>query len=233
VSRLAREDGVSPVVSDYLEAILILRAEGEDAFGATLADMFSVSRANASATVQRLARDGLVAVTGRHIALTEAGRRSAEARMGRHRLSERFLVDVLGMDWATVHAEARSFERGLTDLLEERIDRQLGYPVVCPHGNPIPRADLDVAGYLRSRQAIRLSQAPLHASLLVLAISELIESQVEVLRACAEHGLRPDAPISVEEHAPGATDLTVRGPLGMLTLATTSAERIWVIHNQE
>ena len=129
------------VADQYLEAIYTLRREGEDAFAVTLADLFSVSRANAGATLGRLTRDGLVHTDGRRILLTDDGRLRAEAGLRRHLLTECFLLDVLGMDWAVVHGQARSFESGLTTLLEERIDQRLDYPGACPHGTLIPRPD--------------------------------------------------------------------------------------------
>jgi DtxR family transcriptional regulator, Mn-dependent transcriptional regulator len=182
---------VLSVADHYLEAIYTLRREGEDAFAVTLADLFSVSRANAGATLGRLTRDGLVRTDGRHILLTAEGRLRAEAGLRRHLITECFLLDVLGMDWAVVHTQARSFESGLTTLLEERIDQRLEYPRVCPHGTPIPRPEQAE----RTESATSLAGAPIDMPLSVAWISELVEYSPKLLRFCAEHGVRPGTPV--------------------------------------
>ena len=156
------------VADQYLEAIYTLRREGDDAFAVTLAELFSVSRANAGATLGRLTRDGLVRTDGRQILLTDDGRLRAEAGLRRHLLTECFLLDVLGMDWAVVHAQARSFESGLTPLLEERIDQRLDHPRACPHGTLIPRPDQHES----TSSAISLSKAPADTPLTVAWASQ-------------------------------------------------------------
>jgi DtxR family Mn-dependent transcriptional regulator len=215
-------------VLEYLQLIYALRAEGADAYAVTLADRFGVSRANASATVQRMVRDGLVHVEGRQIELTEQGRASAEAGLRRHRLTERFLVDVLGIEWATVDAQARRFERGLTPLLEERMDQRLGYPRTCPHGSPIPRADLNAATYLRDRGAVLLAEAPLDRPLLLLLISEAAEDRPEALRACLMQRLLPGARILVGARAADGS-LTLQHSDGSTTIDASLAACIWVV----
>ena len=139
------------VVGEYLEAIYSLHAEGADAYAVTLAELFGVSRANASATVDRLARDGLVLKDGRQVLLTSTGRERAELGLRRHRVTERFLTDVLGIDWATVHEQARRFEVGLI-AAPGRADRSASRLAAhLPARQSVPRADLD---------ACRVSQGP-------------------------------------------------------------------------
>jgi DtxR family Mn-dependent transcriptional regulator len=223
---------VHSVADEYLEAVYTLHSEGDDAFAVTLADLFGVSRANASATVGRLARDGLVHANGRQITLTETGVARAKASILRHRVTECFLVEVLGMEWATVHAQARSFERGISPLLEERIDQHVGSPRTCPHGNPIPRPDLNAATYLQDRGAVRLADAPLGAAV-VLTISELVEDRADLLRFCAGHGLRPGARITAAEQPSGAGGTPVAVGGRRITVEAQLAARIWVVPNGE
>lgn len=225
--RSEEHEAPSPVALEYLELIYALHAEGADAYAVTLAERFGVSRANASATVQRMVRDRLVRVEGRQILLTDQGRVDAEAGLRRHRVAERFLADVLGMDWAIVPEQARHFERGLTPLLEERMDQRLGRPRTCPHGNPVPRADLDVAAYLRERGAMRLSEAPPGPPLTILAISEPAERDQVSLRACQHLGLVPEARLTIE---PRAVDdpVVFRGAGGARTIDPALAASIWV-----
>jgi DtxR family Mn-dependent transcriptional regulator len=222
---------VHSVASEYLEAIYTLHAEGDDAFAVTLAELFAVSRANASATVGRLGRDGLVETRGRQILLTEAGTARAEAAILRHRLTECFLMEVLGMDWEVVHEQARSFERGITAFLEERIDHYSGMPRTCPHGNPIPRPDLNAATYLRDRGAARLGAFPAGAPATILAISELVEGRADALCFCAAQGLRPGAHIDRVEQEGGGTAVVMEGR--RVIVEAVLANHIWAVPSDE
>jgi DtxR family transcriptional regulator, iron-dependent repressor len=213
---------VPSVADQYLEAIFILRCEGEDAFAVTLADLFSVSRANAGATLGRLSRDGLVHTDGRQILLTAAGRLRAEAGLRRHLLTECFLLDILGMDWAVVHTQARSFESGLTILLEERIDLRLGYPRACPHGTVIPRPEQGDS----DTSAISLSTAPSDTSLSVAWISELVEYSPTLLRFCVDHGIRPGTTLRTARGAGPVLSVVIDKET--LEVEPAVATRIWV-----
>jgi len=224
---------VTSVVSVYLERIYTLHAEGEDAYAVTLAEQFGVSRANASATVGRLGRDGLVSVDGRRIALTEQGTLDAEAGLRRHRVTERFLVDVLGMDWATVHDQARSFERGLTPLLEARMDERAGLPRTCPHGNPVPRPDLDASTYLRDRGALQLATAPTHTPLTILLVSELLEAWPEYLRLCQQRDWLPGAAVTLRPDPAGGTSPGLERDGAIYPVDQTLAARIWVVRPED
>ncbi len=181
------------VVGDYLEAIYSLQAEGHDVHAVTLAGLFAVSRAAAGATLTRLERDGLVTHVHRTVSLTAAGRGRAEEGVRRHCLTERFLVDVLGVDWTDVHDHARQFERGLTPLVEEHIDLRLSRPSVCPHGNPIPRPGFDASAYFHDQHAFALASAPVSVKLRVVALSEMAEHRAEWMRIYGALGLRPSA----------------------------------------
>ena len=126
-------------VDDYLQAIYSLDGEGETVFSARLARRMSVTPPTAWATVRRMARDGLVSLDGKKvITLTKKGHELAEDITRRHRLAERFLVDVMGLGWAEAHEEAHTFEHAITPRLEKRIFELAGNPKTCPHGSPIP-----------------------------------------------------------------------------------------------
>ena len=226
---------MTSVVSVYLERIYTLHAEGEDAYAVTLAEQFGVSRANASATVGRLGRDGLVQVDGRRIALTAQGTLEAEAGLRRHRVTERFLVDVLGMEWATVHDQARSFERGLTPLLEARMDERAGLPRTCPHGNPVPRPDLDASTYLRDRNALQLAAAPTNTPLTILLVSELLEAWPEYLRLCQQRGWLPGAAVTVRPDPANTPDAPCILECGGTAhpVDQTLAARLWLVRPED
>src|SRR5437763_1356167 len=174
---------VSAVVSEYLQTIYNLEMEGEPAHGAALARHMGVSRANVSATLQRMKDAGLVDGAGRgDIVLSEEGRHQAELALRKHRLAERYLVEALGLDWITAHEEAHHFELGMTPIVEEAILKQLGHPTTCPHGNPIPGQVPDAASYLREQGGVRLSEAPVGKPLEVICVSEVVEDETALLR---------------------------------------------------
>ena len=122
---------------EYCEAIFEMREDDMDVIQARIAERLGVSRPAVSEMIRRLAGDGLVKLDG-GIYLTEAGSRLAERVVRRHRLAERFLTDVLGLNWAEAHTEAGRWEHVLNDRVEAAINRLLDNPTTCPHGNPIP-----------------------------------------------------------------------------------------------
>src|SRR5579872_7381908 len=129
----------SEVVSRYLEAIYYMWAEKEPLRSARLADWLSVSRPTVTVALRRMARDGLVRMSGhKEVELTDRGRLQAESIVRRHRIMERWLTDGLGLDWVTADAEAARLEHAVSSVVEERLYEVLGRPATCPHGNPIP-----------------------------------------------------------------------------------------------
>jgi DtxR family Mn-dependent transcriptional regulator len=132
----------------YLRTIYELEEEGVVPLRARIAERLTQSGPTVSQTVARMERDGLVVVAGdRHLELTDAGRTRAVAVMRKHRLAERLLTDVIGLEWEHVHAEACRWEHVMSDAVERKLIRLLGNPTVSPYGNPIPGLDqLDQLG---------------------------------------------------------------------------------------
>lgn len=123
----------------YLRTILELEEEGIVPLRARIAEHLGHSGPTVSQTVARMERDGLVHVEGdRHLALSTVGREKATAVMRKHRIAERLLSDVIGLDWALVHDEACRWEHVMSDAAEMRIIKLLGTPSDSPYGNPIP-----------------------------------------------------------------------------------------------
>ncbi len=123
----------------YLRTIYDLEEEGVTPLRARIAERLEQSGPTVSQTVARMERDGLLLVAGdRHLELTEKGRSMAVAVMRKHRLAERLLVDVIGLDWQNVHAEACRWEHVMSDAVELRLLQLLGNPTESPYGNPIP-----------------------------------------------------------------------------------------------
>jgi DtxR family transcriptional regulator, Mn-dependent transcriptional regulator len=138
---------LTDAIQDYLKEIYKLGSEGDDASVSALARRQGVSAASASAMVKKLAALDLA----EHqpygaIALTPAGERVALEVIRHHRLLELYLAETLGVDVEDVHDEADRLEHVISEELESRIDRALGFPTHDPHGDPIPNADLEWPG---------------------------------------------------------------------------------------
>jgi DtxR family Mn-dependent transcriptional regulator len=126
----------------YLRTIYELEEEGVVPLRARIAERLGQSGPTVSQTVARMERDGLVVVAGdRHLELTDAGRSRAVAVMRKHRLAERLLIDVIGLEWEFVHAEACRWEHVMSEAVERKLVQLLDNPTISPYGNPIPGLD--------------------------------------------------------------------------------------------
>jgi DtxR family transcriptional regulator, iron-dependent repressor len=129
-----------PAFEEYCECIFELKEDDVDVIQARIADRLQVSRPAVSEMMRRLEHEGLISTDG-GIKLTDAGLALAERVVRRHRLAERFLTDVLQLSWAEAHHEAGKWEHVMSSSVEAALDRLLGSPTTCPHGNPIPGSD--------------------------------------------------------------------------------------------
>ena len=126
-----------PAFEEYCECIYELAEDDVDVIQARIADRLQVSRPAVSEMMRRLETEGLI-TTDSGIRLTRAGIELAERVVRRHRLAERFLTDLLGLPWAEAHHEAGKWEHVMSEHVEAAMNRVLGNPTTCPHGNPIP-----------------------------------------------------------------------------------------------
>ncbi len=123
----------------YLRTIFELEEEGIVPLRARIAERLHQSGPTVSQTVARMERDGLLTVEGdRHLEFTDQGRSLATRVMRKHRLAERLLIDVIGLEWEDVHAEACRWEHVMSETVERRLLEILDHPTVSPYGNPIP-----------------------------------------------------------------------------------------------
>ncbi|HEV7565075.1 MAG: DtxR family transcriptional regulator, Mn-dependent transcriptional regulator [Microbacteriaceae bacterium] len=126
----------------YLRTILELEEENIVPLRARISERLGHSGPTVSQTVGRMERDGLVVVSGdRHLELTYDGRRKAVHVMRKHRLAERLLSDVIGLEWEYVHEEACRWEHVMSEQVERKLLEMLGHPTESPYGNPIPGLD--------------------------------------------------------------------------------------------
>ena len=126
----------------YLRTILELEEENIIPLRARISERLGHSGPTVSQTIGRMERDGLVVVSDdRRLELTDSGRQKAVDVMRKHRLAERLLSDVIGLDWAYVHEEACRWEHVMSEQVERRLIELLGHPTESPYGNPIPGLD--------------------------------------------------------------------------------------------
>ena len=123
----------------YLKAIVELEEENVVPLRARISERLGHSGPTVSQTVARMERDGLVVVSGdRHLELTDVGRYKAVTVMRKHRLAERLLSDVIGLELEYVHDEACRWEHVMSEQVERKLLEMLGHPTESPYGNPIP-----------------------------------------------------------------------------------------------
>jgi len=186
------EEPLSPTVEEYLETIYNMNMEDEVVIGARLAEKFRVAPPTVTEMLKRLVRDGYIEMDNkRQVTLTETGNQAAEAVLRRHRLTERFLVDMLGMQWHQVHEEACRLEHFISGAVEARVISSLNNPTTCPHGNPIPGSVPNARNYLKDHQAVRLSSVAVDAKVTIFCISEVVEDEEALILYLHEKGLTP------------------------------------------
>jgi DtxR family Mn-dependent transcriptional regulator len=211
-------------VEDYLQTIYSLETEGEKVISARLARWRRVTPPTAWATIHRMEKNGLVRIAeDKTIHLTKQGRDAAEKVARRHRLSERFLNEVLGLGWAQAHEQAHLFEHGVTPVIEERIFEILGRPTTCPHGSPIPGtgAKLDPSW-------VAMDSLASGGRATIKFISEELEEDNELMEYLDHHSLRPGTDIEITEKVASTGVLSLRANGEIVSLSLPVASRIRV-----
>ncbi len=186
----------------YLRTVYELVEEGIVPLRARIAERLHQSGPTVSQTVARMERDGLLTVEGdRHLELTDDGRRLATRVMRKHRLAERLLTDVIGLDWELVHEEACRWEHVISETVERRLVELLDHPTESPYGNPIP--GLDELGESELGEEFMAGVEPLskaatgsEAVVLVRRISEEMQKDEALMSALRRVGAMPDKTIT-------------------------------------
>ncbi|NEN80309.1 iron dependent repressor, metal binding and dimerization domain protein [Nocardioides zeae] len=187
----------------YLRTIYELVEEGIVPLRARIAERLHQSGPTVSQTVARMERDGLLTVEGdRHLELTDEGRRLAVRVMRKHRLAERLLTDVIGLDWELVHAEACRWEHVISETVERRLLELLGNPTESPYGNPIP--GLDELGqdelpenFMDGVESLQSVAGADESRVHVRRISEEMQKDEVLMSALRRVGALPDKTVTV------------------------------------
>jgi DtxR family transcriptional regulator, Mn-dependent transcriptional regulator len=210
----------------YLKVVFELEEQRQPALRARLAERLDQAMPSVSQTVSRLERDGLLRLGDERIVeLTDEGRRIAIAVMRKHRVAERFLYDVLGLDWADCHEEACRWEHVLGDAAEEKLAALLTNLEVDPYGNPIPgleRIGRQSSAFVPGRP---ITDAPSGLEGTVASLGEGIQADEGLLRAFHESGITPGATVSV---TPDGSNFVVVGATGSVNLDPHLAAQFFV-----
>jgi DtxR family transcriptional regulator, iron-dependent repressor len=207
---------------EYLETILEIEEEGVPPIRARLVERLGISAPAGSETVNRLVEQGYAQLLDdRSLRLTPKGRALAVSIVRRHRLAERLLTDVIGLEWEKVHREADRWEHAISADVEEKLVQLLGDPATCPHGNPIPGSKHRVD----TRGALPLAKA-VPGSVRVTRISEKAELDDDALSFLARAQLVPGSEAVVV--GPAAGGVAVKSGVGEQTVPARLAELMWV-----
>lgn len=221
----------------YLRTILELEEEHIVPMRARISERIGHSGPTVSQTVARMERDGLVRLSGeRHLELTPEGRQKATAVMRKHRIAERLLADVIGLEWEDVHEEACRWEHVMSENVERKIMAMLGYPTESPYGNPIPGLDeLGLpetmpfhAGVVNLQDVLPEAEAQSdEIQVIVRRLAEPVQSDPEFLALFRRAGVYPDARASVAV-SENTVILRVPGYDSPLELSRADAAHVFV-----
>lgn len=217
----------------YLRTIFELEEEGIVALRARIAERLGHSGPTVSQTVARMERDGLLHVSGdRHLELTDAGRGKAMRVMRKHRLAERLLLDVIGLEWEFVHDEACRWEHVMSDRVERKLVGLLADPRESPYGNPIPGLEelggpaVAAADFRDGVWSLPDAQGASPCARFVLRrLGEPVQKDTELMGWLAKAGVRPGSGVSASRD--GDT-LSVHGAKGSVDLSLSVAVHVFV-----
>jgi DtxR family Mn-dependent transcriptional regulator len=214
-----------PPVEEYLETMLGLDEEGVPVIQARIAERLGRAAPSVSEMLDRLTDDGYVTREGRRLSLTESGRSLAEKVVRKHRLAERLLVDVIGLEWHKVHHEAGRWEHVISDDVEARLIELLGDPATCPHGNPIPGSH-SPAPAVETRPLADVGEGE---TVRLVRISEEVEMNLGSLELLDEGGFIPGAVARVSGRDPeGTIEVTVQGGTESIRVSRDLSSRLFV-----
>lgn len=220
-----RREKTSVSQEDYLKAIWEIVQEEQVPISARLAEELRVTPPAVTAALKRMTRDGYVRMQrGGIIQLTKKGQEIAEHLVLRHRLAEKLLTEVLGLEWSKAHDEAERLEHGISPEVEALLLKRFGEDSSCPHGVPLFGG---LARLRRKNGAVLLSEARPGERIEVLRVYEKDPKFLDFV----EHlGLRPGAHAAIRKRGYDETlTLAVDGPArGEVHLGKPATERIWV-----
>ncbi|WP_210491348.1 metal-dependent transcriptional regulator [Patulibacter sp. SYSU D01012] len=198
--------GVTAAEQEYLETLLHLDEAQEPMTAANVSRAMALSAPTVHEMIKRLESDGFIERDERkRISFTAEGLAVARDVASRHRLVERFLVDVLGIPWYEVHTEAARIDRSVSPMVLEKMREAIGTATTCPHGHPIAVGQ-------RVRCGTRLADVPVGERITMLRFEN---EQDEIVRSLHAAGARLGLTGVVERNDDEA--VVVESPEGLHT----------------
>jgi len=213
---------VTAVIEEYLEGIYRLQERSKVARTSEIVELLQVVPGTVTNTVERLEKEGYVTHEPyKGVRLTEKGRKIALHVIRRHRLSERLLTDILHVKWSEAHEAACRLEHSITGDLIKKLEKALGRPRTCPHGNPIPTK---CGGIIEEKSQPLTALNEREQGTIV----KITEEKSDLLRYLDTIGLVPGTPIEVMEKVPfnGPITLKVGGTSRALSRAVASIIKV-------
>lgn len=206
---------------DYLKAIAEAEAEEGAAIAATIARWLDVTPPAVALALRRLRRDKLAHVDRKgRITLTAEGRKISDRLRFRHHLVERFLQEILGMEWYKIHDEAERLEHSISEDLEKKLIEKLGRDGACPHGNLINKS----AAERRRLGLCQLWEAEPGSS---VRVDSMHERDRKLLEYFDHLGIRPGVQIRVARRNYDGT-LSLQLGRRSVSLGESAAKKLWV-----
>jgi DtxR family transcriptional regulator, iron-dependent repressor len=216
----------------YLRTIFELEEEGIVPLRARIAERLGQTGPTVSQTVARMERGGLLSVSGdRHLELTPLGREKATRVMRKHRLAERLLLDVIGLEWEYVHDEACRWEHVMSDRVERKLLAMLADPRESPYGNPIP--GLAELGGPADGAGFRVGVVPLpdaladdgQKELLVRRLGEPLQTDLDLMGRLSRVGVRPGLAVVARR---SGSDVRIATAVGEVDVPAPAAHHVFV-----
>ncbi len=220
IRRRAGDKEPTEKMREYLEIIYYLAARDERVISARLAEWMRVTAPTVTIMVKEMEKRGYIERDSHNeISLTSEGFALAEHMVRRHRILERFLVDIMGLPWHQIHDEAVRLEHALSPTMESRIEALVGHSLTCPHGNPIPG---NMEGYPGN---VRLDQAQVGQAFMLLRIAEEAEEDHELIHYFQSNQLIPGESFDVIETT--SYGVTLRNDKQTITITPQVADKLW------
>jgi len=195
---------VTSATEEYLEIIYKLQKKNGIATTSDLVRLLKVAPGTVTNTIARLERESFVIHEPyRGVRLTEKGQRIALRTIRKHRLSERLLTDLLNVEWEKVHEAACKLEHSISDEIAKKIEKALGHPKTCPHGNPIPTE----CGGIIEKSSEPLSKFNVGEKGVIVKITD---ERRELLEYLSSINVKPDRLVEIIDKAPFNGPITIK-----------------------
>ncbi len=189
---------------DYLKAIYELGEHSERVTTKAIAEKLGVSSPSVTAMARKLAGKKLLVHKPYYgVKLTKAGKKVALEMIRHHRLIELYLQEALGMPWDKVHEEAEKWEHFISEEIEDRMEKKLGFPKVDPHGAQIPTRE-GVLPIKRKCESLNTLESGTRG-----IVAEVSDHDSELLNYLGSINIFPESRIEVKEVGPFDGPMTI------------------------